>query len=110
MRKSKSPSFRHLKSLTKMSETSLFAELVKDRNRREAEAKLAAAVKVKDHSKEKPSEMPPLPATSIPMPIETGELGDSSNSATQVTVLIFMLPLTYCIFSIPEFKLFLNTV
>lgn len=44
-KKSRSPVSRELASFTKMSETSLFAELVKDRNRKEVEAKLAAAAK-----------------------------------------------------------------
>lgn len=43
--RSRSPVSRDLASFTKMSETSLFAELVKDRNRKEVEAKLAAAAK-----------------------------------------------------------------
>lgn len=44
-KRSRSPVSRELASFTKMSETSLFAELVKDRNRKEVEAKLAAAAK-----------------------------------------------------------------
>ncbi|KAL0268020.1 UNVERIFIED_CONTAM: hypothetical protein PYX00_010110 [Menopon gallinae] len=45
LNRSRSPVSRDIASFTKMSETSLFAELVKDRNRKEVEAKLAAAAK-----------------------------------------------------------------
>lgn len=74
-RRSRSPVSREIASFTKMSETSLFAELVKDRNRKEVEAKLAAAAKEQKTTNMSDIPMPGSKGNDIAIP--SGDVVDS---------------------------------
>lgn len=78
-RKSKSPVSRHLKSASKISETSLFADLVRDRNRREAEAKLAATKGKEDERVKKQTDLNPVATLDIPFPVNEADCSSSSS-------------------------------